>query len=334
MRCFRKLPIAVALAILVSSLLGVTLHYWSDDSVAGSNIERALFRPMDLPGGAVLARRPPAEAAAQLGDLIKQTPDRGDLYAIRAEEEERSLQIDAAEADWRKAAELAADRESTLIDLADFYQRRLEPQKEVDTLIEAGKLASRGMDRYRPESTQPQWQAFERATVVWKNARLAAAIEDEIYEAWIGRYPTSREPYSAYLDALVQSKNKGRAQTLVNQISSQFAGEPEFRLQAQAKLASIDGGAEAELNVYSKQFSALWPAPLRRRYYGLLTNAHQLRSFLSDAKRASAIVPNDLGPVLRLFFYYEQGGKRETADAELLAWRSRVAGIPCASQFG
>src|SRR5581483_2402862 len=128
LRYFRRLLFA---AILVSSLLGITLNYWSEDSIAGSNLERALFRRMDVPGGAVLARRPPAEAAVQLGDSIKQTPDRSDLYAIRAEEEERDLRIDAAESDWRKAAEIASDRGAGLSDLADFYQRRLEPMKEV-----------------------------------------------------------------------------------------------------------------------------------------------------------------------------------------------------------
>ena len=325
MRCFRRTALILVLAIVASSLLGMTLHYWSEDSIAGSDIERALFETMKLPGGGVLARRPPAEAAGHLTDIIKGTPNHGDLYAIRAEEEERNLQIDAAENDWRKAADLATDRTAGLIDLADFYQRRLEPVKEIAALIDAGKLASTGVDRYRTDAMQVRWHAFERATTVCKNAGLSAALQDAIFEAWIVRYPNNREPYSSYLDALVQSKEKAKAQTLVNRIAAQFPDESEFRLETEAKLASSDGGDDAELGVYAKHFSPLWPAPLLKRYYDLLSNAHQLRSFSSAAKQSAVAAPNDLDPVLLLFFCYEQGGKRDAADQELLAWRSRVA---------
>ncbi len=326
MRCFRNTMTALASVILVGSLAGVTLRYWSDDSVAGSKVERALFKVMDLPGGAVLARRPPVEATAQVGELIKQTPSSGDLYAIRAEEEERNLQIDAAESDWRRAAELSVDRAAGLIDLADFYQRRLESIKEVSALVDAGKLVSSGMDRYRADSLQAPWSAFERAVSVYNSERLAPAIQDEIFEAWIARYPKAREPMSLYLDALLQSKNKDRAQELVNQIAARFANESQFRLQAEAKLASIGGGVDAELGVYSKQFSVLWPPQLRSYYYDLLSKAHQLRSFLNEARGASIASPSALEPVLRLFFYYEQSGKREAANGELLTWRQRVDG--------
>jgi hypothetical protein len=290
LRYFRRALFAFAIPVLVSSLFAITLNYWSEDTVAGSDVERALFRDMDFPGGAVLARRPPGEATAQLDEIIKQKPDRSDLYVIRAEEEERNLQIEAAESDWRKAAELASNRSAALIDLADFYKRRLEPIKEVSALLDAGKLASSGMDRYRPETMQLQWHAFERATSIWKDARLAPAVQDQIYEAWIARYPKSREPYSRYLDALVHSKDKDKAQTLVNRIATQFADEAQFRLQTEAKLASIHGGSNAELSVYSKHFSVLWPAPLRRHYYDLLRDTHQLRTFLSEAQRQSVAI--------------------------------------------
>ncbi len=325
MKCFHRAAVlcgAIGLAV-ASILFGARLNSWTEDTVAGSRVEGALFRSMDVPGGPVLARRPPVESVPELSLAIRGSPSRSDLYALRAQEEERSVAVAAAESDWVKAATLASDKSAGFIDLADFYHRRVEPAKEISALLGAGKVPPLGNDRFRPPSSQAAWQAFERAVKVAEDAQLAPTVVDGVYETWTTRYPKQSDAYFFYMDALVTAKDKSRAQALQSRITALFPGDVQLQMKTAAKLASIDGGANAELNVYGRQFTPLWPAELRTKYYELLKNAHQLRSFLAAARAESGSTPAELAPVLRIFFHYEQEGKREAADAELLAWGSR-----------
>jgi len=57
---------------------------WLQFTEAGSRIENALFRPMRLPGGAVLARRPPSESGPLLDELVSKEPANAELYSLRA----------------------------------------------------------------------------------------------------------------------------------------------------------------------------------------------------------------------------------------------------------
>ncbi len=328
MKYFRKLAAAAGLAACLAG--GVFFCAASSQSLwtntrAGTEIESALFRTMSLPGGPVPARRLPGEAVEQISALVKQSPQRGELFAIRAQEEERGLEQQAAENDWKKAAELAGDKGLALRDLADFYNRRLEPQQEVDTLIQAGRTATSGLDRYLPDTAQPAWGAFERAVRVCNEAALPAFVRDRVYQAWIERYARSPTPYRIYLAVLTQSKAQQAARSLQSRIAAQFPDDPALGIETEAQVASMTGGAAAELAVYRERFNPLWPAELRTRYYQLLKQAHQLRAYLGEARQAALKNPTALDPALRLFFYFEEEGKRDTANEMLLEWRSRRA---------
>ena len=84
MKCFRDLSQScwlrlcviaafVTLAGWVVSARGA-LPAWIRNAESGTAIEAALFRAMELPGGAVLFRRPPGETRPALGELIKAQP--------------------------------------------------------------------------------------------------------------------------------------------------------------------------------------------------------------------------------------------------------------------
>ncbi len=170
-------------------VLRAELSSWAQNAVAGSAIEAALFRTMTVPLGTVSGRRPPSESRADLTGLIQKSPRDAELYSLRAREDERALDVHAAEIDWRRAAELSSDKETALNDLARFYHRRVEPQSEIDTLLALAALSANGSERFKPDSEQPQWMAFERALHVSAESLLGAAVRGRIYDAWIGRYP-------------------------------------------------------------------------------------------------------------------------------------------------
>ncbi len=209
--------------------------------------------------------------------------------------------------------------------LADFYHRRVEPQKELDVLIQVGKLPTEGGERFRPGSTQRAWQSFTRAIDVAHESLLPNATRDRVYEAWIDRYPKETEPYLSYFQTLLEEKSRPAARALAARMHSAFPDNQRLAIETAAQLAGLDGGANAALAVYQHSFTPLWPTALETAYYKLLSDTHQLRAFLAAARADMAANPTALPPVLRLYFYYEQEGKREIADQQLLQLQSRRA---------
>ncbi|HUQ91052.1 MAG TPA: hypothetical protein VM120_05165, partial [Bryobacteraceae bacterium] len=129
MKCSRRLVfLTAAVSIAVGSR--AALPEWVRFVEGGSRVESVFFRSMALPGGSVNVRRPPTETRAELTTLIHATPAQADLYSLRAREAELLLDFGAAEADWKKYAELSKDR----LALADYYHRQLRVNEEFRTL--------------------------------------------------------------------------------------------------------------------------------------------------------------------------------------------------------
>jgi cellulose synthase operon protein C len=271
---FRK----AAFLMVVPALLAVPLDFWSTDTVADSVLERALYRNMEMPGGPILVRRVPAESIKELSGTR--------AYSIRAIEAERALDFPHAEADW-----IAAGNK---IELADFYHRRLEPEKEVDAILASGG-------------------DYARAATVAHDAALSEAVRDRIYQAWISHDPADKNPLLAYFDLFVVAKNATRAQAIQKEIAGKFPTDTPLILDAEARVAGIDGGPLAALNTYDQHFDPLWPEDVRKRYFGLLKEAHQLRAFQAKYRDDPA----------RQFFYAEQEGNRPECDRILLAWEGK-----------
>ena len=96
---------------------------WIRNIEAGSTVEAAFFRLMALPRGEVLFRRPPSETRPALTELIQSQPANGDLYSLRAQEDEQQLDFTAAESDWKLYAQNSSDKIASQFALADFYRK-------------------------------------------------------------------------------------------------------------------------------------------------------------------------------------------------------------------
>jgi len=68
----------------------------------------------------------------------------------------------AAEADWTRYSQLASDKFIGQTALADFYQRRVEPAKELTALQAAAALPSPPSERFEPAPEQRSWKTFQR----------------------------------------------------------------------------------------------------------------------------------------------------------------------------
>ena len=191
LKSFHKVGVA-ALSFPVL-LLSAGLTRWAENAPASSSLENAFFRMMDMPGGSLLGRRPAAESRQQLTELLRQNQTSA-LYTLRAREDERALDFKAAEGDWQKAAETAQDKTAGLLELADFYYRRVQPQEQIAALLAAAKVPLSPEERLVDPLKTRSSQAFQSALQTVKESRLPQSVANQIYEggSLVGPIASSR----------------------------------------------------------------------------------------------------------------------------------------------
>ncbi len=212
MKCFRKssAPRRTAFCITVAALLLASfaallaaraeLPKWMQFAVAGSDIENALFRAMDAAGVKVMYPRPPAEARLELSNLLKQSPQKADLYVLRARADEQALDFVGAEADWKQYAAHASDPDGAKLELADYYHRRLRWRDEIAVLTEVATAPNASESDVQQ---QRSWKAFDRILELKGDAGLTDAEVDGIYQARTRRYPNTASAYNDEFSFLV-----------------------------------------------------------------------------------------------------------------------------------
>jgi cellulose synthase operon protein C len=319
------LVIAIGIAAATASIATVArgeIPKWLQNIEAATPLENALFRRMDLPGGSVSAPRPPQEARPLLDALVKSQPDRAELYSLRAMEEEQQLDFDSAEKDWESYAQSAANRTAAQLALADFYHRRARPTDEIAALSVVAQSPSAASEELLAPQQQKAWLAFTRMfTIISANA-LPAEIPDGEYQAWIARYPRETSVYTKYFEFLLGQKEYDRAADLIPVYGKAFPDDAVFPVKAHALLDYRKGDVEQGLSVYDRSFQPLWPDELIQGYFGLLGETQSLRKFLDASRAAHEAHPDDIGPVARLFYYYQQENKPDVAAGMIDEFRA------------
>ncbi|HJZ62897.1 MAG TPA: hypothetical protein VKD70_01160 [Candidatus Acidoferrum sp.] len=290
---------------------------------AKSGLENAFFRAMQLPYGEVLFRRPPVETRPALGDLIQQQPSDGDLYSLRALEDERQLDSVAAEKDWKLFAEKTKDKIAAQWDLADFYHRRLRPKDEIATLRAIGDAPSPASERFTPANNQNSWLAFERILRVIQDQAAGKDAMIATYRAWIARYPNDESLYARFLECLVEQKEFDAATQIVSSYQKAFPGDEVFPIKAKALVEYKHGSMRQGLKIYENNFQPLWQPELVKAYFDLLGQTQGLRKFLDEARASLNKNPEDLNATARVFYYYQQQGKLESAQQAITDLRLR-----------
>jgi len=154
---------------------------WLENAESGSGVEKALYRLMKLPGGEFLYRRSPRETLPELTALMNSGQNSAALYSLRALEDEQALDFDAAERDWKTWAAKADDKAAAQLDLADFYERRLNPQEELTALEAVGAAAANAHERWTAPASERSWKAWERTVEVVDRYALGRAVAQHEY---------------------------------------------------------------------------------------------------------------------------------------------------------
>lgn len=330
MKCFRSVKRMGRVAIVVAAVCAGfvlaasgALPDWMVNVESKSALEGAFFRLMDMPGGAVLGRRPPAETRTALAELIKGKPNDAELYSLRALEDEQALDFDAAEADWKQYAQKAQDKAAADLALADFYHRRVRPQDEIRILAAVGQMPPAAGEALTPNSQQRSWKAFERILAVAQAHAMPSDLTAAQYKAWIARYPRERSLYIRYFQFLLDQKNAPGAQQAIAEYQKAFPDDAVFPVKAKALVSYKQGSVEQGLAVYDQAFQPLWPAELVQNFFELLKETRSSRTYLDKWRGQLEANPDDLNSLARIFFYYQQQGKLEVAQQTINEYRLR-----------
>jgi tetratricopeptide (TPR) repeat protein len=300
---------------------------WVKNAVAGSGVEQALFRVLQLPGGDVLYRRSPRETRPELTTLLGANPNKSALYALRGLEDERALDFDAAEKDWRTWAQKADDPAGANLDLANFYERRLRPQDELAALAVVGASPAAAVERLTAPADQRAWKAWEKSLDVVDRFALPRAAAAQIYANWERRYPQVRAVYQKELDFALAGKEFAAASATIDRYRKALPADREFPVTAAASLEAARSGDAAGAVVYERSFEPLWPASLVESYMTLLTANHGARRNVDLFRARLEAHPEGgteaLKDAARLFYLQQKLGQLDAAKAALAGYRQR-----------
>jgi len=311
----------VAAFALVALGARAELAEWVRYVESGSALCDAFFRTVSLPSGAIRIERTPAETRTALSLLLQRSPDEADLYALRAHEAERQLDLIAAEADWKQHAELAADSAEGQLALADFYHRRLRPREEVATLLAVGATPASTSERFTPVVEQRSWKAFERIIETAEAQAFPPADFARYLDAWRERYPTERSVHQKLFDFHMRSDEFGAARTVLARYQSDFPDDAIFPTQAEASLIKAEQSDDAVVAYYEREFQPLWPPSLVQDYFGVLQQADRLRGTLDEVRARLRANPDDIKAAAWLYHYYQRQGNGGGAQAVLHEYR-------------
>src|SRR4051812_39333354 len=318
----RYLLFAVGMLALALSARG-DLGKWIQTLGAKSSAEQSFFRVMWTPGGSVFGLRPPKEVRPELEKAAAAAPTNADLASLQAMEDEQQLDFAAAETHWKKYAELNKDRSAGYLALADFYGRRMRPQEQIAALDEVAKQPPNAQEKLLSAAEQSSWRAFTHIFDVIQAQALPPALSREQYKLWMACYPKESYVYSRYFNFLLDQKDFNGAQQFIADFTKAFPEDETFVVKARATIAYRQGAIEKGLAEYDRNFQPLWPTELVQNYFDLLKQTRSLKKFLDDTRAAVASKPTELDPAARLFYYYQQQGKLDAAQAALADFRAR-----------
>jgi Flp pilus assembly protein TadD len=314
---------AAALAVGGLFAARAELTKWAEGITAGNRLEAVFFRNVLLPSGMVPVRRPPKETRPELTKLIGAAPNDAELYSLRALEAEQQLDFAAAEADWKKYTEAAADKGAARLAQADFYHRRLRSRDEFNVLTAASFETGPASDKLLPAALQRPWKTYQRSIDLVEDARLDPLLAVGQYTQWIARYPSENSLYRNYFAFLMAHELYEVAGSVIESYKKAVPGDEEFPIEAMASLAAKTTSPARALEVYDRSFKPLWPDSLLKQYFDLLKSSNSLRAYLEKARAGVAANPTDLASAARIFHYWKQQNNMASAERALTEFRQR-----------
>src|SRR5579871_6867263 len=183
-------------------------------------------------------------------------------YAVQAIAEEQKLDFTAAERDWNKYVEVAADKGAARLALADYYHRRLEPLKEFNALAFAAREYAPDAEKLLPVLQQRPSRTYERLFKLIDDQQLDPELGVTQSTAWILRYPEERSLYIRAFRYALEHNISDAAVRSIQDYQKKFPADDEFPVTARAELAAKTGSTAQAIEEYERSFKPLWAPEL------------------------------------------------------------------------
>ncbi len=313
---FGKSLVAAALVLAGTFTIRGELQIWVQHLPAGRLAP--FFRTVAMPGGDVEVRRPPAETRQALSDAIAKSPNVAEYYSLRAHEDELALDFAAAERDWIAYARKHTNGVQGYTALADYYDRREQPEKEIAAL---DVVAASKLDPIRPVTEQPAYLAVGRILSVVEDEGLPVETAIAALDRWNTLHPDNQEGARRAVDYAIEQKQFDAAQRAIQNYERQFPQDLAFAIQHRAALETARGSVDQALAIYDSAFDPLWTQDVTTPWFTLLESQGRLRDFLAATRNALHKDPTDLNATARLFDYWQHQQNAVEARRALVSFQ-------------
>ena len=292
-------------------------------SKAGSGVEKALYRLMQLPGGEILFRRPPRETVPALTALAASDKSlRRSTHCARWKRSRRSTSTppSATGRPGRSRPTIrrrAPGSRRLLRAPAQAAARNWQRSKWWAKLRQARRSAGRRRrrsDRGWPGSARSKSSISMRCRA--RRRRESTRIVDQ-------RYPHERSLYARQWRSTC-GEDFSAATDLIARYRTAFPDDKIFPVEAEAELATGAARRRTGSPSTSAASNRCGRAELVKSYFALVL-AEQERNGNSPMRLRASSPPNpgDLRDAARLFYLYQQQGQIDSAKAVLNSYREQ-----------
>jgi len=320
---------ALFLASLFFLLTGTRLlPRFLQDLPAEDPLNRIYYTTVSFFGASIEIPRPSHESRSELQKLVSSGSTEANLHRLLAEQDEKLLDMTAAEANLQQFAELSSDKAAAYGVLAEFYEKHLRFPEAVATQLKLAEIAD--SERRIGDGSQAdarlqlrlKYRALHRAVEITESRRLAnldTLVQFRRLAEW---YPEEPLAWRELLAALLQRKQLGEALALLERYRQKFPRDPEYALHTRARLLEAQGNVGAALEVFSQNYQPRWSDSLVNGYLALLRRAGRFEGFVQSLGQKLKQNPLDFASVTLLFRSTLNQGNLEAARNGLFHFRT------------
>jgi len=257
---------------------------------ATSEIESAIFIRQEFFGSRAIVPLPTAQAQENLAKIAENSPDNPQVLEKLAELSEKLLRFAEAENNLKHLAEIDG---SKLEDLAAYYERRAQFEKEAETLKKI--LFSTTLEK-RAEVLE---RLIDTARKHDLKEYLQTAFYSEITKENSNFYPI----FERLIANLIEEKNYAEALNLARQAKTQFPEKQSVLLVKEIEILLETNRAQEAEKVYTAAFDPFWTDFEAQKFYDFLNAQDRLRAYGAELKARFKKNPADFDAGIRLALY-------------------------------
>lgn len=256
-------------------------------------VENALFARVEFFGAQAIVPFPTAEARDKLAALLEKYPQNAQILLKLAGLEEQLADYENAERHLNAFVELNAENEQSLEELAAYFGRRAQFERQAEILEKMLKRA--------PETRRAE--IFGRLVETARIHKLEKYLTPEFYRQIIAENPASFAIIEDFIAKLFEEKRYDEALAALRQNRQNFPEKRETLFAKEIEILLAAGRTDDAEKVYHESFDAFWDAQKVESYYNFLRENNRLRAYGRELRARLKQDPIDFDAAVRLFHF-------------------------------